>query len=111
MQEELKNVIHTLQDHKAEDICYFDISSKNPLCDYYVICTANSTRHALSLADYVEETLAKNGQSIRHIEGNQTSNWILVDAYDIVIHLFVRDARNFYGLEKLWSDLNIYRVD
>lgn len=111
MQEELKDILQTLSDNKAMDICYLNISSLNPLCDYYVICTANSNRHALSLAHYIEETLAKKNVPIKHVEGNANSNWVLVDAYDIVIHIFVNEARNFYSLEKMWSNLEIYKVD
>ena len=70
----------------------------------------SSNRHALALAKYVEHELAKNNINVKHIEGNSSSEWILVDGIDYIVHIFVNDARRRYGLENLWSELDIIKV-
>ena len=88
-----------------------NVSSFNPLAEYYVICSVSSNRQALALAKYVDEVLAKNNIFVKHIEGNSTSEWILVDGIDYIIHLFLPDARIKYSLEKLYCDVDIIKVD
>ena len=78
----LKEILQTLLDNKAEDVVYLNVSSFNPLAEYYVICSVSSNRQALALAKYVDEVLAKNNIFVKHIEGNSTSEWILVDGID-----------------------------
>ena len=107
----LKEILQTLLDNKAEDVVYLNVSSFNPLAEYYVICSVSSNRQALALAKYVDEVLAKNDIFVKHIEGNSTSEWILVDGIDYIIHLFLPDARIKYSLEKLYCDVDIIRVD
>ena len=107
----LKDIVQVLYDNKANDIVYFNVAKVNPLAEYYIICSASSNRQAMSLARYVDDVLAKNDINVLHIEGNEKSEWILVDGKDYIIHIFVNDARIKYGLEKMWSDLDIYKVD
>jgi len=106
----LESVIKILLDNKAIDVCYLNITSVNPLCEYYIICSASSNRQAMALARYVDDTLAKNNVEVKHIEGNDNSEWILVDGTDYVVHIFVNEARDKYSLEKMWSTLPIYKV-
>ena len=75
-----------------------------------MICTVSSNRQAMALANYVDDVLSKNGIKVKHIEGNSTSEWILVDGIDYIVHIFVKEARIRYGLEKMWSDLPIIKV-
>ena len=107
----LKQLLELLLEHKAEDVVYLDVSKVNPLAEYYIICSVNSNRQALALARYVDEKLAENDIFVKHIEGNENSEWILVDGIDYIIHIFVGNARNRYGLEKMWSELDIYKVE
>ena len=106
----LNDILQIMLDNKAEDLVYLNISKVNPLAEYYVIATATSNRQAMALANYVDEVLAKNNIVVKHIEGNANSEWILVDGIDYIVHIFVNDARTRYGLEKMWADLDIYRV-
>ena len=106
----LKDVLQVMLDNKAEDLIYLNVSKVNPLAEYYIIATATSNRQALALAKYVDDELAKNGVNVKHIEGNSSSEWILVDGLDYIVHIFVNEARARYGLEKMWADLEIYRV-
>lgn len=106
----LNDVLQVLLDNKAEDLVYLNVSSFNPLAEYFIICTVASNRQAMALAKYVDDTLAKHNVFIKHIEGNSTSEWILVDGIDYIVHIFVNEARVRYGLEKMWSDIPIYKV-
>lgn len=107
----LEQILQTLLDNKGENVCYLNVSNVNPLAEYYVIVTATSSRHAMALANYVDEVLYKNNVITKHIEGNEKSEWILVDGLDYIIHIFVGDARLRYGLEKMWSNLEIIKVE
>lgn len=107
----LKEIIETLLDNKAFDVVYLNVTSFNPLAEYFVICSVNSNRQALALANYCSEVLASNGITIKHIEGNSTSEWILVDGVDYIIHIFLPEARIRYGLEKMWGEYKIIKVD
>ncbi len=106
----LKDVLQVMLDNKAEDLVYLNVSKVNPLTEYYVICTVSSNRQALALAKYAEDTFSKNNVDVKHIEGNSSSEWILVDAGNYIIHIFVNDARIRYGLEKMWTDLPLIKV-
>lgn len=107
----LTEIITTLLNNKAIDVCYFDASKVNPLYQYHIICSANSNTHAIALSNHVEEILEKNNIKINHVEGNNKSVWILVDGNDYVISIFVGDARNYYDLEKMYINQNIVRVN
>ena len=103
-------ILQTLLDKKAEDVVYIDVSDVNPLACYFIIATANSSRHAMALGQTIKEECFKNNITIRNIEGKNSSDWVLVDANDYVIHIFSGDARVHYGLEKLWANLRIVKV-
>lgn len=106
----LYDVVKVLIDNKGEDVVYVDVEKINPLCQYYVICSVSSNRQALALARYVEDELAKHEIYVKHIEGNSSSEWVLVDGIDYIVHLFVNDARRKYNLENMLSELNIIKV-
>lgn len=73
-------------------------------CDYFVVISATSARHAQAIADGIEEGLLKGGLKVRYKEGLKSSNWVLIDLGDVVIHIFEAQTRKFYGLEHLWQD-------
>ena len=79
----LYELLQVMLDNKAEDLVYLNVSKVNPLAEFYVICTVASNRQALALSRYVDDCLAKNNITVKHIEGNSTSEWILVDGIDI----------------------------
>lgn len=105
MSELLNIVLKTLDDKQAEDIVTIDMRSVNPYSDYYVICTARNSRHAMSLLEFTEQEAEKNGYSVRVREGDRDSSWILLDLNEVVVHIFTEDARSFYRLERLWADM------
>lgn len=96
--------IQALEDKKAEDICVIDISEVSVLADYFIIAGGNNTSQIQALSDAVDEKLGKAGYPLKQIEGYQSANWILLDFGDIIVHVFDRENRLFYDLERIWRD-------
>lgn len=97
-------VIDALQEKKAQDIKAIDISQLTTIAQYFIICSGTSTTHTQTLADYVDEKLAGHGIQCLRREGYGSARWILMDYGDIVVHVFLEEDREFYGLERLWQD-------
>ena len=89
---------------KAEDIVIMDMRKVSNITDFFVIATASSARRAQTIKDAIEEALKKAKQPIPSIEGVKEADWILVDAFDVCVHIFNKDLREFYDLEGLWKD-------
>ena len=96
--------IEALEDKKGEDIKVIDISEVSILADYFIIASGNNRNQVQALCDNVEEKLGKIGVIKKQIEGYDNGNWILVDYRDIVIHIFDKENRLFYDLERIWRD-------
>ena len=93
-----------LEDKKAKDIDVIEVSNKTILADFFVIATGTSTTHVKALADEVEYLLKeKDNRLVDHVEGFESSRWILLDYGDVVVHVFHSEERDFYSLEKLWQ--------
>lgn len=101
--ENVKIAVRALDEKKAFDIQVIDIGDLSILGDFLVIATGTSTTHVNALADEVEFKLSEKGLEPSHIEGRNTP-WVLLDYGDMMVHVFMKDARNFYALERLWSD-------
>jgi ribosome silencing factor RsfS/YbeB/iojap len=99
-----ETVYSALTDAKAKDICMLDVRKICDFADYMVIVSATSGRHAQSIANKVEEHLSREGRKPLGVEGTRVAEWILVDFGDIVVHVMQSKVRDFYNLEKLWSD-------
>lgn len=93
-----------LAGRKAEDIVAIDIHSVSILADYFLLCSGGSTTQVRTLAEELEFRLSQQGVEPRRVEGAQTASWIIVDYGDVVVHIFHRDTRAFYNLERLWAD-------
>ncbi len=103
--ENLKNiVIKALEDLKAKDISILDVSERTSVTDYMIIASGNSTRHVKSIADNVITEVKANGVRPFGSEGGDASDWILVDLGDLVVHIMLPAAREFYDLERFWRD-------
>jgi ribosome-associated protein len=96
--------IDALEDKKAEDIQIIDIGEVSPLADYFIIANGTNRNQVQALADNVEELLGKLGYERNPIEGYETANWILLDYKDVIIHIFDKENRSFYDLERIWRD-------
>ena len=95
-------VTTTLDDHKAIDIKYIDVTDMTDIIDGMIIASGTSTRHVKSLADKVIEAAKKAGERPLGTEGENTGEWVLIDLTDIVVHIMLPEQREFYNLEKLW---------
>lgn len=91
-------------DKKAENVVIMDLRKISGFCDYFVIASAESTRKAGAIADGIIEGLHKKQVKLAHIEGQKEGIWVLLDFVDVVVHIFYKDARSFYDLERLWQD-------
>ena len=92
-----------LDERKAENIKVIDISGVSVMTDYFVIATAGNINHMKALSDYMEKSMHDFNVKLNHAEG-RSANWILLDYGDIVIHLFDRESRAYYELDRIWSD-------
>jgi ribosome-associated protein len=92
---------------KAQDVRLLNISRLNSVSDYFVICHGDSHVQVKAIADAIIEGMHSEGIRIWHKEGYSYLNWILLDYVDVVVHVFLKDARQFYGLERLWGDAEI----
>lgn len=96
-------VLERLDDLKAQDVTVIDVKGKSPLTDMLILATGTSTRHVKSLADAVEVTAKEAGHQPLGSEGENGSEWVLLDLNDIILHVFTAEMRDFYNLEKLWG--------
>lgn len=99
-----KLAIHALEDKKAEDIRIIDISEVSVIADYFIIASGSNRNQIQTLCDNVQETLGRAGYPEKQTEGYQTANWILMDFGDVIIHIFDRENRRLYDLERIWRD-------
>ncbi|MDD3839068.1 MAG: ribosome silencing factor [Clostridia bacterium] len=99
-----QDIINILKDKKAKDIISLDIHELTVIADYFVICHGNSTREARALAEEVEEKMQLKGYRLLRKEGLDLSKWVLLDYGSVIVHIFRKDEREFYGLERLWAD-------
>jgi ribosome-associated protein len=105
---EIFNLIYKLlDDHKAEDIIMIDLTNKTSIADNMIIASARSSRHLMSLAEHLYINL-KNETPVK-IEGKDSSQWIVVDTFYVIVHLFLKEARELYNLEKLWSTPSLFK--
>jgi len=110
MDKELNAVLalHKVLDAKfAQDIRIMDLRGVSPIADFFVIATAGSAPQMAALAEYAEEALENEGMKLFHREGVQTAKWVLLDFGSIIMHLFDKEAREYYNLERTWGDAKI----
>lgn len=93
----------TLNDDKAEELVSIDLSGKTSFADYMIIANGRSSRQVGAMADHLRTRIKEEGFGSVRIEGKTNGDWILVDAGDVIIHLFRPEVRDFYNLEKIWS--------
>ena len=100
----VKIAYDALDDKLAEDIKIIDIRSISVLADYFIIADGNNKNQVQAMVDNVQEELFKAGYEMKHMEGYREGNWILLDFGDIIIHIFDKENRLFYDLERIWKD-------
>ena len=96
-------VIEKIEDLKGRDIVDLDVAEKSSVTDTMLVCSGNSKRHVVSIAENIVVQAKQAGNPPLGIEGTETGDWVLVDLGDIIVHVMQDDARDFYQLEKLWG--------
>jgi ribosome-associated protein len=100
----LQMAYNAVEDKKAEDIVVLNMEGISLLADYFIICTGNSDRQVQAIARAVIEESHEAGNEVKSIEGFDSARWILVDIGDVVVHVFHKDERDYYNLERLWRE-------
>lgn len=95
-------ILASLDDSKAEDIASIDIAGKSSIADRMVVASGRSSRHVAAIAERLVDDMKKAGASSVRVEGLRTADWVLIDAGDILVHVFRPEVRAFYNLEKMW---------
>lgn len=106
----IKNAVNALEDKKGEDIKIINISEISPIADCFILATGSNRSQVQAMADSVEERMHKAGFHLKQVEGYDGANWILMDFVDIVVHIFDRESRDFYDLERIWKDGKIIEL-
>ena len=96
--------VDALSDKKAENVTIIDISEVSVIADYFIIADGNNRNQVQAMADNVEETLGRAGWEPKSVEGYRSANWILLDYRDVIVHIFSKEDRAFYDLERIWRD-------
>lgn len=107
----LQDVLATLEDAKAEDTVAIDLAGKTSLADAMIVTSGRSNRHVGAIADQLIEKLKAEGHTGMRVEGMPHCDWVLIDAGDVIVHIFRPEVRSFYNLEKMWgSDRPVERA-
>jgi ribosome-associated protein len=99
----LERIRNSLDDDKAEDIVTIDMGGRSSLADAIVVATGRSSRHVASIAEHLARRLKEAGYGTRPVNGAQQGDWVLVDAGDVIVHVFRAEVRDYYDLEGMWS--------
>lgn len=105
-----KNVARFALSKKASNIVLMDLRKKSSATDFFVVCSGDSEPQVKAIADAIRDGMEGKGLRVWHSEGFHARQWILLDYVDVVVHIFHKDLRSFYNLERLWSDARIHAV-
>lgn len=110
---EVRTIVEAMLDKKAKNVCSMDLREiGTSICDYFVICNADSTPNVIAIADNVEEEMiVKCNRKVMRMQGKENAFWIILDFSNIVVHIFQTEYREFYRLEDLWADAKITKYD
>jgi ribosome-associated protein len=101
---QVQAAITAAEEKKATDLVVLDLRKAAGFTDFFVICSGSNSRQIRAVADHVIETLGAAGVKPSHVEGYERSEWVLLDYFDFIVHIFAEETRLFYGLERLWGN-------
>ena len=104
---QIERAIQAAEDKKAHDIVVLDLRKTAGFTDFFVICSGGNTRQIHAIADGIVEALGQDGIKPAHVEGYDRSEWLLIDYFDFIVHVFAPETRLFYGLERLWGNATV----
>jgi ribosome-associated protein len=102
--EQIARAVRAAEDKKADDLLLLDLRKAAGFTDYFLICSGGNPRQIRAIADAILDALASGGARPAHIEGYDRSEWVLLDYFDFIVHIFAPETRAFYGLERLWGN-------
>lgn len=105
-----KRIAQLMFEKKAENVVVADLEGLTSVTDYFVMCTATSDMHARAISDHVQDELEKAGSRVHHKEGHSSLKWVLLDYIDVIAHVFQKETREFYDLERLWGDAQFFKM-
>jgi ribosome-associated protein len=108
---QIDRAIAAAEDKKALDLLVLDLRKAAGFTDFFLICSGGNTRQIRAIADGIIEALAAGGVKPAHVEGYDRSEWILLDYFDFIVHIFATERRLFYGLERLWGNADRIEVN
>jgi ribosome-associated protein len=106
-----KEIADIILTKKGFSIKILDLKKLSAFADYFVICSASSDTQVKAISDAIEKELRDRGIKTYHREGYEALNWVLLDYFDVVVHIFKTEARDFYNLEKLWGDAKVIEIE
>ena len=106
-----KKIIECIKSKKGTDITILDVRKLSSLTDYFIICTSDSEPQTRAIANHIKKELSREKIKPFQIEGLDYLEWVLMDYFDIVIHVFKKETREFYNIERLWGDAKITKID
>ncbi|MCM3588859.1 ribosome silencing factor [Mesobacillus maritimus] len=107
----LKTAVKAADDKRAEEILVLNMKGISLVSDYFLICHGNSDKQVQAIAREIKEKAEENGFDIRRMEGFDEARWVLIDLGDVIAHVFHRDERSYYNLERLWGDAPIENIE
>lgn len=107
---QIERAVRAAEDKKADDLMVLDLRKAAGFTDYFLICSGTNPRQIRAIADAIMEALGSDGVKPAHIEGYDRSEWILLDYFDFIVHIFARETRIFYGLERLWGSAERVKI-
>ena len=107
---EIARAVEAAEDKQAADLVVLDLRKAAGFTDYFVICSGGNRRQVRAIADAVIEALSADGAKPAHMEGYEQSEWVLLDYFDFVVHIFAPETRVFYGLERLWGNAELIEI-
>ena len=105
-----KEIENILSKHKALHVNKISLKKKSSIADFMIICSGTSSRHVISLSNYLMTSLKKINLKTLNVEGKNNGDWVLVDAGDVIVHLFKSEVRDYYGLDQMWENNNLNKT-
>ena len=106
----IENIIECIKNKKGYDIVVLDVRKVSSLTEYFIVCSSDSDPQTRSMTNYIKKELSKKKIKPFQIEGLDYCEWVLMDYFDVVIHIFKKEMRDFYNIERLWGDAKIKKI-
>ena len=103
--------VELMQDKKVQDIVILDVKELTSLTDYFILCTSESTPQTKAVMDHIYKNMRANGLRPNNLEDTKTLEWVAMDYFNVVIHIFNKETRDYYQFERLWGDAKIRKID